>query len=75
MRNWHWWQVLAIWIVAGLASGMMLRPYLTMFSASASNGGGLRSVGAPLWPVVALVVILIALFLVTWSWWRGQTRA
>ena len=76
MRHWQWWHVLGLWLAAVLAGWLLLRSYLNVFSARAESGsGGLRAVGAPLWLPIVLLIVVIALLMVTWTWWRGRSPA
>jgi hypothetical protein len=61
--------------VVAIVAGLMLRPYVVMFSARAASGTGeMRAVGGPLWLPIVLLVLLIVMLVVTWSWWRSQGR-
>ena len=69
------WQVVALWVVGVLASGLLLRTNLKVFSATAQNGtGGLRSIGTPMWLPPVLFAIFMVLLLSTLSWWRGRSH-
>jgi len=75
MKNWQWWHVLVLWLVVASVAGLVVRPHVTMFSARAESGsGGMRAVGGPLWLPIVFLVVLVALLVVTWSWWRGRGR-
>jgi hypothetical protein len=72
MRGWQGWHVLALWLASALVGGLLLRPYVSVFRGSAEGGGEVQAVAAPIWLPAVLVVGVVVLLVLTWSWWRGR---
>ena len=71
IRDWSGWHVGLAW-VAGLAMiWLLLRRSSTVVSGQAVSGAGSITGGSlPVWAVVVVVAILVALGIVTIRWFR-----
>ena len=74
MKEWRWYQVLAVWVAALLLSSGLLALYGVKRIDDLSQSVTLVSVSWPSWLLVAVLVLFLALVALTTRWLEVRKR-
>jgi hypothetical protein len=73
MANWRWYHVAILWLGGIIIGVAALALSGSGFRGSPTAGsGGIAAAGAPLWVVLVVLALLLALLIVTASWLRAH---